>query len=45
MAGAYAFLITGEYSKETKCFVCNKMAVSEQTITGTTGKSIVYMSK
>ena len=45
MAGAYTFLITGEYSKETECFVFNKMAVSQQTIMGTTGTSIVYMSK
>ena len=43
MAGAYTFLITGEYSKETECFEFNKMAVSQQTITGTTGKSIVYV--
>ena len=43
MASAYTFLITRKYSKETECFVFNKMAVSQQTITGTTGKSTVYI--
>ena len=43
MASAYTFLITRKYSKETECFVFNKMTVSQQTITGTTGKSTVYI--